>query len=284
MLIRNNQSKIGWLRFLSTLILLLSSGLALAATQAKQTYTIGIAPQQAASELAKRWVPVINYWSEKTGANFQFRTSKDIDQFQKDIGAGVYDIMFVNAYHYTVYHQKAGYEAFAADLSASNYGILIIKADSAIKHINQLKDKGIAFPSPAAVVASWLPSQALFNAKVHFSPTYVKSMDSVYFGVAKGLFAAGGGEMRTFNSLNPEIKKDLHILWQSAPFPSHPFSSLPRVPKDVVIKLQQVMLDMSKNPEGMALLQAVSINKLNAVTDHEYDGVRKMNLKPLITK
>ena len=96
-------------------------------------YTIRIAPQQAASELAKRWVPIIKYWSEATGISCQFRTAKDVGTFQADLQEGRYHIMFVNAHHCALFNRAPGYEAFAREIGCINAGVVVVPIASGAK-------------------------------------------------------------------------------------------------------------------------------------------------------
>lgn len=86
----------------------------------------------------------------------------------------------------------------------------------------------MAFASPmtvAATVARW----AFGRAQSACQPALGMSIESVYRAVAKGLFPAGGGEMRTFKSLDPEIRDQLKIIWQGEPLPPLAFAAHPRV-------------------------------------------------------
>lgn len=241
---------------------------------------MGIAPQQAASELAKRWAPIIKHWSDTTGLNFQFRTAKDIDTFQSQVGEGAYDFMFVNAHHYTLFNRVQGYNAFAHEMGCANAGVIVVAKNGNVQRMEQLEGKSIAFSSPNAVIGTWLPVQHLRQRGISFQPHYVKSMDSVYFSVAKGLFPAGGGEMRTLGALDPEIKNQLQILWKNE-FPCHPFSAHPRVPAEAVHKLREAMQSMHLSAQGIALLKLVNIKQFVPADDADYQVVRKMNLKPV---
>ncbi len=75
--------------------------------------TFGIVPQQSAITLANNWGPILKYLSEQTGEEVVFRTAKDIPEFERRVAAGEYDIAYMNPYHYTVFHQKPGYNAIA---------------------------------------------------------------------------------------------------------------------------------------------------------------------------
>lgn len=246
-------------------------------------YTVGIVPQQSASELAERWVPIVKYWSDTSGVTFHFRTSKDIATFHTDGGKGLYDILFSNAHHYTVFNQALGYVAFAKEIECTAGGLIVVPSGSAVEKVEQLEGAAIAFASPSAVMGTWLPAQHLKQKGVSFSPHYVKSMDSVYRSVAKGLFPAGGGEQRTLGGLDPEIKSHLRILWKSD-FPCHPFSVHPRVPREIVQQLQKAMFSMHKNSQAMAMLKAVNMKGFGPANDADYNGVRKMKLKPFEAK
>lgn len=56
-----------------------------------------------------------NYLSGKTGYRVQFETAKDIPTFERQLGAGAYDMAYMNPYHYTVSHDSPGYIAFAKE-------------------------------------------------------------------------------------------------------------------------------------------------------------------------
>ena len=116
---------------------------------------------------------------------------------------------------------------------------------------------------------------------IHFSPSYVISMDSVYRAVAKGLFPAGQGEARTFGSMEPEIRDQLRILWSADPMPPFTFSAHPRVPPAVLQKIQKAMLEMADNPEGIELLKAVNMKGIAAAHESDYEAVRKLKLLTL---
>ena len=84
-------------------------GLQFTLAQAAQApvYSFGIGPQQSASELAKRWTPILQYLSEKTGIELQFRTGKDIPTFQEQMRDGGFDFAYINPYHYLLFRKSA---------------------------------------------------------------------------------------------------------------------------------------------------------------------------------
>jgi phosphonate transport system substrate-binding protein len=253
------------------------------AVASESVLSFGIPPQQSATELAKRWTPIMQYLSEKTGLPVQMKTAKDIAVYQHDVLAGVFDVAFINPSAYVAASKTAGYRVFAKEKGVKALCLIVVRNDSRITSLEQLQGQTMAFPSTTAVMATIIPLKHLADKKIAVKTNYVVSMDSVYRSVAKGLFPAGGGEGRTFGALDPEIKSQLHVLWEWDGLPSFPFFAHPRVAPATVAKLQQAMVEMGNDPQGQALLKAVNIKMLEKAEDREYDMVRKMNL-PLEVK
>jgi len=249
------------------------------AAAAPAVYSFGIGPQQGASELAKRWVPILQYLSEKSGYTLQFATAKDIPTFQGQMKEGRFDLAYLNPYFYTVFHDRAGYEAFADERDANTTGLIVVRKDSPMQSVAELNNQTLAFPAPSALAATMLPLAYLGEQKVHVTPKYVVSMDSVYSAVAKGYFPAGGGELHSFSTLAAEVRDQLRVLWTAELLPPLTFAAHPRVPKEVVAKLQKVMHEMDHDPQGAQLLKAMRFKGFDLAQDSDYDGMRKLELK-----
>lgn len=247
-------------------------------------YSFGIGPVQSATELAKRWMPFIEYLSIKSGVPLQFKTAKDLTTFQEQFRDNVFDFGLLNPYHYIVYNKSSGYTAFAHEKNAKLFALLVVQKDSPIQDVAQLSGKTVAFPSATAFIGTWVQMNMLNGKNILVSRHYVNSMDSSYRSVAKGMFPAGGGESRTWGTLDPEVKSQLRVLWTSEPFPPFAFMSHPRVPKSAVAKVLAVMESMDTDPQGIELLKAINLKGIERGNDADYNEVRKMNFKPVEDK
>ena len=250
----------------------------------QEVYTFLIGPTQSATELAKNWTPVMQYLTEKSGISLQFKTSKDIPTFHQQMQEGIYDFAYISPYYYLVSHKSVGYTAFAREKNGKLLGILVVKKGGAIQNVGQLNGKTVAFPAANAIAATWLPMHMLQQNNATVTPQYVNSMESVYRSVAKGLFPAGGGTMQTLTALDSKVRDQLQVLWTSEPLPPFTFAVHPRIPKDVVAKLQSAMVEMDTNPQGYALLKAINFKGVELTNDAAYDTMRKMNIKPVDAK
>lgn len=243
----------------------------------KQQFRFGIVPQSSGSKLARTWVPILTYLEEKTGYDLEFATARNIPTFEQRLHDGQYDIAYMNPYHYTQVHATAGYQAFAKAKGKRLKGILVVQKDSPYRELKDLDNKELAFPSNA-FAASQIP-RAYFNSiGVNISSKFVSSHDSVYRNIAKGRYPAGGGVMRTFKNSSPELRKDLRILWTSDGYTPHAFASHPRIPREVIERLQDAMLAMDQDPVGRALLKTIRLKGVEVGLDGEWNDVRSLRI------
>lgn len=240
-----------------------------------------VVPQQAASKLAKLWVPILQHVSKETGLDIRFKTTTNIPVFEQRLSKGEYDLAYMNPYHYVVFNQALGYKAFAKQMNKYIKGIMVVHKDSDINDINQLQGKILAFPSPAAFAASILPRGYMKSQGIDVKPKYVSSHDSVYFNIAKKIYPAGGGIMRTLHSTSPGILSQLKILWVSKPYTPHAFAAKAGLPDDIVNRIRDSFIGLNKTEAGRKLLAGLAFTGIERAYDKDWDEVRKLNLDDL---
>ena len=249
-----------------------------ALTQAAQTFSFGIVPQSNGSKLSKLWSPIIQYLEKNTEIDLRFATARNISTFEKRLNSGKYDIVYMNPYHYTLFHDTQGYNAFAKAKKKRLKGIMVVLKDSPYNSLKDLDNSELAFPSNA-FAANLVPRAVLSKSDLSFTSKYVSSHDSVYRNIARGRYPAGGGVMRTFKNTSPEYRNKLKILWKSDGYTPHAFAAHPRVPKSIVNKLQEALLQMENDPEGKALLKKIRLKGIEKGVDNEWNDVRALNIK-----
>lgn len=276
-----NQNNI-YKRLRSVALLLL--GLVSLQTQAspqvvgERVLTFGVVPQQAASTLLRSWSPVLRHLQEKTGYRFVFRTAPDIPTFEDRLAAGEYDFAYMNPYHFTVFNQgDQGYQAVARAANKRIRGILVVRKDSTIQSLSELNGADLAFPAPAAFAASVVPRASLESEGVRFQPRYVSSHDSVYRAVAKGLFVAGGGVMRTLKATAPEVRDQLRVLWTTPGYTPHAIAAHARLAPETVAKVREALVDLGGDAE--AVLGGLKIQGFEAAVNSDWDDVRALGLQ-----
>lgn len=240
--------------------------------------TIGVVPQQAATALARAWIPALAEISQRAGVRVVFRTAPDIPTFEERMKQGEYDIAYMNPYHYTVFSKQPGYRAFAREKDRKLVGIIVVAKDSPAKSLADLTGQTIIFPAPAAFAASILPRAEFTRQNININAKYVSSHDSVYQNVAQGNFAAGGGIKRTLEAVDPAIAGKLRILATTPAYVPHAFAAHPRLPAGTLEKVRQAMLSLSNDETGRALLEPLSFKGIEAGQDKDWDEIRKLGI------
>jgi phosphonate transport system substrate-binding protein len=264
--------------FILVLLIFISPGL----FAQQEVLTFGIVPQQAASKLARLWSPLLDYLNRQTGLKIQFATAKDIPTFERQLNAGEYDFAYMNPYHFTVFNKYPGYQAVARARDKKIKGIIVVRKDSPVQSIQDLNNMTLAFPAPAAFAASILPRSELVSRVVNFQPRYVSSHDSVYRAVAKEIFPAGGGVIRTFKNVAPQIRDQLKVLWTSQGYTPHAIAAHPGTSAEAVSLLQSALVTMEQSAEGKALLERIKIKGFEAAENKDWDDVRSLQIDLLL--
>ena len=247
----------------------------------QKVFTFGVVPQQSAMVLAKKWMPILKHLEEQTGFKFIFKTTKSIPEFEKNVLNQEYDFAYMNPYHYTVFHKRAGYIAILKQGNKSIKGIMLALKDSKVNSLNDLQGQTIAFPAPAAFAATVIPQTIMNSMNIEYESKYVSSHESVYKNVAYGNFIAGGGIERTFQATAPEIKEKLKVIWKSKGYTPHAFAYSPFVSEQEAMVVQNAFLELNTNESGLKLLSPLKFKSIEKATNDDWNDVRELDIKLL---
>lgn len=252
----------------------------LAGAQTARTLTFGVVPQQAASELAETWSPVLAWLSRHTSINLRFSTAPDIPSFEQRLAKEEYDLAYMNPYHFVVFNEAPGYQALARAKDLRLQGLIVVRKNSTVKNLKDLNGQTLVFPAPAAFAASILPRAELRRQGINFTPRFVSSHDSVYLAVEKDLFAAGGGINRTWELLESDVAQNLRILWKTPNYTAHAIANHPRVTSEQRATLLKAMAAMTEDPEGLKLLKTIGFKGFEPAANADWNDVRALKIQP----
>ncbi|MDD1784382.1 phosphate/phosphite/phosphonate ABC transporter substrate-binding protein [Enterovibrio sp. ZSDZ35] len=244
----------------------------------------GVVPQQSSAKLIRDWSPVIRKITKMTGIQIRFATAPNIPEFERRLAQGMYDIAYMNPYHFTVFNESPGYQAVAHAKDKKIKGILVVSKNSEIEGLNDLHGQNVAFPAPAAFAATLLTQATLKNQGVEFTPHYVGSHDSSYISVSDGLFSAGGGIVRTLGAAPSETKENLRVLHTTKGYTPHAVATHPSVSDDDRARIQNAFIALSQNDEGKETLKALNITGFQAASNSDWDDVRALNISVIKPK
>lgn len=249
-------------------------------TALADTFSVGIVPQFEPRKLAEIWTPILAELEVRTGHEFAMIGSPEIPEFERGFIEGDFDFAYMNPYHFLVAAEAQGYDPVVRDGGRELFGVLVVAKKSDFHTVADLQAKKIAFPAPNALGAALLMRADLDREfGLDYDANYVSTHSSAYLNVALGEMDAAGGVMATFNSIDPIVRDQLRIIYETTRVPPHPIVAHKRIDPQIVADVKAALLAIGETEEGKALLGQIPIRKVVSATADEYDILNDLNLK-----
>lgn len=273
-------------RVCSAFFLLLVSGMFFAGVAAAEI-RFGTVPRLSAAELQKMYGPLADYLAKETGEEVTIVVPKDFPAFKEAAKNGRMDIAFSNPLLYVEIKDKAKIEPLALSSEVKSgtrlRGIILVRKDSGINNIQDLKGKKFAFMakgSPAGYLFQLLLlHRAGFDIKKDISILpFVGRHEKIIMSVLDGTADAGGCREDELEKVKGKIDTSkLRIVGYTDYFPNWVFFSTPSIKPGVAAKVRQALLKLKPNdPKNEAIIGTrARLTGFVPVADREYDGLRK---------
>jgi len=251
----------------------------ISACQAGEVYTLGVVPQFEPRRLLAAWKPIVDELQRRTGLTIQLTTSLTVPEFEGELEKGSFDFVYANPYHILHVRKSQGYLPLVHDAEPLR-GILVVRKDSPIRDLRDLKGKTLAIPSPNALGASLLlraDLERLYGIKMN--TLNVKTHSSVYLNVINGLADAGGGVEKTLEEQDSAVKESLRILYTTRELPAHPIAAHPRVKPAIREQVKAALLAMAASPGTRELFKRVPIQNLVATSIDDFAPMSQWGLE-----
>lgn len=239
------------------------------------SFSLGIVPQQSAKRIHALWSPLTKYIQQQTTYPLFLHGSPDIPAFEDNLFTGKFDLAYVNPRTFIEANKHVGYLPLVREGNKKLQGIIVVAKDSPYKTLRDLN--GARFTSPKnAFAASTLTRLNMHAEGIKFVNSFVETHTHGYSLVANGAVDAAGGVLRTFNSLNPQIKNRLRILWTSKGVTPHAFIIHPRVNATVKQRILDAILSFNDTPEGIAFFKSLHMTSFVEAQNKDWDDVRQL--------
>jgi len=230
-----------------------------------KVFTFDVVPQLTAAKIYTTWSPLLQRVGQDAGLCFELRVAATIPEFEQKLLKGEPEFVFLNPYHAVLANQKKKYQPLLADSEYLLTGILVVRADSPIKSLDDLKGKNVSFPAPNSFAASLLIRAELAKKKIDINPVFVKTHSNVYRSVIGKDAVAGGGVNNTLDNEAPEVRQQLRVLYETPAFTPHPVATHPSVSAAVRERFLKAMFKLTQDEEGRKLLEGINLNRPQAV-------------------
>jgi len=252
----------------------------------EKTLQIGLTPEHNIFRQVRRYEPLSDYLSGKTGVRVQLKVltyrGNVIDNFQ----SLKLDGAFFGSFGYLLAHAKLGVVALARpeypDGSSSYHGVLFARKDSGIRTVRQMKGKRLVLVARATTAGFLFPSVFLKRAGVRNPETFFREV--YYAGAHEGTIddvldgkADVGVSKNTvyerFAAGNPRIDRELVILGTSDDVPENALALRKDIEESVKRRLVDALIGMHADPEGAKVLEAFGARRFIGTTDADYAPV-----------
>ena len=231
-------------------------GLAPAAHAAEQQpYAFNVLAQRSVSLTAQYWNPILIYVSKKSGVPLELKLAKTTKDANALAEQGAYHFLFTNHF-FTPERDRLGFNVIARPAGPGIRAVIIVPQGSAIKSLQELDGKEVAFSSPDAFASYWLPMDALLKSNVKVKANFTPNQEAGLAQLKLGTFAAAGMNDTVIGRYARREGFEYRVLWTSEVYNDLCIMASPKVPAEKVAKVKAALVNMMNDPEGRKVIQA----------------------------
>ncbi len=247
---------------------------------------IGLIPEQNVFKQFKRYAPIREYIEKKTGNGIKFtvltRYGNIIESFHRKKMDGAFWGSFTGA----MAIKKLGIQPIARPVNldgTSTYrGYIMVRKDSGIKNISDMKGKKVAFVEKATTAGYIFPmayfkENGVKDIETYFSEYYFTgSHDAAIHALLNKQVDIACAKNTIYDILardDQRIKEDLVIIAKSPDVPSNGLGLRKEIAYGVKADFKQALLDMHTDPEGKQVLKKFGVQRFIETGKDDYSDV-----------
>jgi phosphonate transport system substrate-binding protein len=245
-------------------------------------YVLAVHPLHNPRKLFQAYQPLVAYLNGRVpGAEFKLEASLNYGDFEAKVKARAPHILLPNPWQ-TIKAMQVGYSVIAtAGDSADFKGLILVRRDSHLQSLADLKGKAVSYPSRTALAACMMPQYLLHQHGIQVTTDlenrYVGSQESSIMNAYLGLTAAGATwppPWRAFQKDHPEEAKKLKVLGETASLINPSVMVRNDVPPEVREGLRQALIHLQDTQAGRDVLASMEMLGFYPATDADYGIVR----------
>jgi len=246
-------------------------------------YIFGVHPLHNPERLFAVYQPLVDYLNRHLrGAVITLEASRNYAAYDEKLFGGHFHLSLPNPYQ-TVVAADKGYRIFGKMGDDHNFrGIILVRKDSAINEVADLKGRPVSYPAPTALAATMLPQWYLHSHGIHVTEEldnrYVGSQESSIMNVFLGETAAGATwppPWRAFAKERPEVAAELEVKWETDELPNNGLVAREDTPPELVARIGELLFTLHASEEGRAILAPMELSRFEAADGATYQPVRE---------
>jgi phosphonate transport system substrate-binding protein len=276
-------------KYLAHVLLGLSCTLAVAPLCAQQPASpliMGIFPRRNVQVTTQMFTPLARYLSRKLQRPVHLETSYDFASFWEQVKRQRYDLVHYNQYHYLLSHKALGYRVIAKNQefgSSTIAGAIVVRKDSGIHTLQQLRGKKIVFGGDRLAMQSYISATYLLRQAglkqgdyfEQFALNPPKAAIAAYYRQASA--AGTGNHVLALPQVRKEIGQDqMEYLAKSQPIAQLPWAVKAGMPPQLTKQITNLLTGLHRTAEGKKLLQDMRVSNILPASDSDYDSARRI--------
>jgi phosphonate transport system substrate-binding protein len=245
-------------------------------------YRFAVHPLHNPQRLAETYGPIVAYLNQRLGGPIlRLEAARSYEEFESKLYGRAYELALPNP-HQTIHALRSGYRPFGKMGDDHRFrGLILVRRDSGILEVRQLKGKAVSFPAPTALAATMLPLWYLhghgLDANREIQRRFTGSQESSIMSVYLGETAAGATwpvPWETFQRQRPELAAALVVRWETPPLLNNSLVARDDLPPGLVERVGALLFALHETPEGARLLEAIPVSRFEPASAETYEPVR----------
>lgn len=246
----------------------------------ERVLTFGVHPFLSAVELRERFTPLLEYIHSRIGVPIELDISSSYAELVEKCIAEEVDFAFMGPSLYVEASRRNAHLQLLGVVQGKTPGLqgaIIVREDSPLQEMAELKHKRIAFSSPGSTMGFQVPAYILVQAGVCLKDlddySFVGNHQNVAYAVLAGRFDAGAVKYEVFEGMQ---HKGLRILHRVPDAVDHPFVATSRLEGHLLAGIEAVLQAMHHNESGAKALKMLrpDLEKIVPVHDDDFANMR----------
>src|SRR5688572_18469884 len=253
---------------------------------------VGFVPAEDAQQVMQNAQPIVDILQKKLAMEIQPFVATDYTGVVEALRVNKLDIAFLTPASYVLAKNEANVKVVLKSERKGvpyYYAAIIVRADSGINNIEDLRGKSFAFGDPLSTTGNVIPRQ-MFKAR-GIDPVrdfkqvlYSGGHDATVLAVLNGKVDAGATYANSPDSSdtawmrylkNSEDVGKIRAIAFSEPIPADNLVISAYLDDGLAKKIEATFIDLSRDPEGKKMLRELyQIDGFVPATDKDYDSVR----------
>jgi len=252
-----------------------------ASTPTHKDYRFAVHPLHNPERLFSLYGPLVDRLNAAIPeAHFTLEASRNYEEFDKKLYGRQFDLALPNPYQ-TVNALRHGYRVFGKMGDDEQFrGILLVRRDSPIRAVADLKGKVVSFPAKTALAAAMLPQHFLQEHGLPigaYEARYVGSQESSIMNAYLGDAAAAATwppPWIAFQKDHPGRAAQLKVQWRTEPLPNNGLVARDDFPPHLLNKVAAILFSLHQRADGRVLLERLPLSRFEPASEATYRPVR----------